>query len=70
MQIVSYWILGSEIPSWFHNRDFHVLDKIDRFRDNHVVQTSNREISSQRFQDIKNDVVHADSIVSIKVDVS
>ncbi|KAI9095350.1 hypothetical protein K1719_026384 [Acacia pycnantha] len=24
-----WWTLGGEIPSWFHNQDFKVLDKID-----------------------------------------
>ncbi|XP_028782182.1 uncharacterized protein LOC114738307 [Neltuma alba] len=66
-----WWVLGSEIPSGFHNQDFQVLHKIDGFQDNHVVRTSEEEISDQSFHEIKNGgFVHADSIVSMEVDIN
>ncbi|KAI9095416.1 hypothetical protein K1719_026450 [Acacia pycnantha] len=66
-----WWTLGGKIPSWFHHQDFQVLDKIDRFQDKHVVQTSVEEISNQSFDDIENDAfIQADSIVSMEVDIT
>ncbi|XP_028800308.1 TMV resistance protein N-like [Neltuma alba] len=66
-----WWILGSQIPSWFHNQDFQVLDKIDGFQDNHVVQTFEEENSYQSFHDTENgDFVQADSIVSMEVNIA
>ncbi|XP_054817725.1 disease resistance protein RUN1-like [Prosopis cineraria] len=37
MELVFWWILGNEIPSWFYNQDFQVLDKIVGFQDNYIV---------------------------------
>ena len=66
-----WWTLGGEIPSWFHHQDFQVLDIIDGFHDNHVVQTLVEEICYQSFDDIENgDFIQADSIVSMEVDIT
>ncbi|KAI9126523.1 hypothetical protein K1719_002119 [Acacia pycnantha] len=66
-------MLESDIPSWFHNRYFQFIHKVDGFQDNHV-QISKREISCKDFDQYDHNMiggfVPSDSIVSIKVDIS
>ncbi|XP_054817291.1 disease resistance protein RPV1-like isoform X1 [Prosopis cineraria] len=66
LELAIWWILGNEIPSWFHNQDFQILDKIVGFQDNHVVR-----IFEQTCHDDENgNFIDADSIVSIEVDIT
>ncbi|KAI9072896.1 hypothetical protein K1719_045141 [Acacia pycnantha] len=64
----------TDIPSWFHNQNFQFIHEVHGFQDNHVVESSEREISCKDFDQYDDNAIGAfvssDSIVSIKVDVS
>lgn len=68
-QFVIWSTTGNQIPSWFHNQNFLSIEEIFGFRDKHIV----RVLGLSFLENNNNDGAAfwtADSIVSMKVDVS